>query len=99
MSKIGRIYSATSSAMHDRYFIMKASRKSKLDKVEQNLKIYVETTSGPSTINPLEAIKRFGKAYKVGAKRIKENEAVENLFKKPSAISQIITYVAKVIKG
>ena len=98
MSRIGRIYAAASSATHDRYFIMKASRKNNLNKIEQNLKVYVEETSGPSTINPIEAIKRWGKAYKAGSKRLKENEAINNLFKKPSAMSQIIDYVAGVLK-
>ncbi len=98
MSRIGRIYAAASSATHDRYFIMKASRKDKLNKVEQNLKRYVESTSGPSTTNPIKAIKRWGKAYKAGAKRLKENEAINNLFKRPSAMSQIIDYFAGVIK-
>lgn len=98
MSKIGRIYSAALSATHDRYFITKASKKQKLDSIETNLRIYVERTSGASTHNPIEAMKRWGKAYKVGIRRIKKNEQLENQFKTPSIMTKIVDYVAGVIK-
>lgn len=95
MSKIGRIYSAMYSATSDRYFITKASKKKSLNKIEQNLRIYVEKTSGPSTGNFIEAIKRWKKAYKAGIERIKQSEAINNQFKEPSVISKIIQYIKK----
>lgn len=78
MSRIGRIYSAALSATYDRYFITKASKKQKLDSVETNLRNYVERTSGASTHDPIEAMKRWRKAYKVGISRIKKMNRLKN---------------------
>ena len=60
MSKIGRIYNAALSATSDRRFITKVSKKKKLSSIEQNLKVYVENTSGPSTNNVVDAAKSSG---------------------------------------
>lgn len=98
MLGIGRIYNAALSATHDRYFITKASRKKKLSTIDQNLKAYVEQTSGPSTNNVIEAAKRWGKAYKTGVQRIKKTERIENQFKTPSIISEIVSFIASAIK-
>ena len=98
MSRVGRIYSAALSATYDRYFITKASKKQKLDSVETNLRNYVERTSGASTHDPIEAMKRWRKAYKVGISRIKKNEQIEKQFKTPSMMSKIVDYVVGVIK-
>ncbi len=98
MSKIGRIYNAALSATSDRRFITKVSKKKKLSSIEQNLKVYVENTSGPSTNNVVDAAKRWGKAYKTGIKRLQTIEALESQFREPSVLSQIIDFVARVIK-
>lgn len=97
MTKIGRIYNATMSALYDRKFVSKNPKKLN-SPIDLKFHDSLVRTTGPATHNPVQSVKRFFKAYKLNSMRLLREEVINSQFKNPSTISKALKFLAKVIR-
>lgn len=97
MTKIGRIYNATMSALYDRRFVSKNPKKFN-NPVDLKFQESLVRTTGPSTHNPVQSVKSFFKAYKLNSMRLLREEVINSQFRSPSAFTKALKYLAKVIR-
>ena len=97
MTKIGRIYNATMSALYDRKFVSKNPKKLN-NPIDLKFHDSLVRTTGPSTHNPVQSVKSFFKAYKLTSMRLLREEVINSQFRNPSTISKALKFLAKVIR-